>query len=158
MKKTLCVALLFVMLLSGCNMVVTSKDEQQKMIDEAVAQAIQEKENEPAYTLTDVEQKIVDALIIASENFFSPQDLRVVNIEEGWDEESVTVKLSGTTRAGGTNTKTYMLYYQDKYYNNVKIYWPGYIEERSFHLDGEDDYSVKDINLALQEHWESKGL
>lgn len=110
------------------------------------------------------EKRIADALLININDFYQPWSVKVIAVTSiiSMEEDEyrpaydfVGIKISATTKSGGTNSTNYNLYLTDYTLLSQK-YRRGDLVERDYEINS-GNVSVKKINEILNDYYEKKG-
>lgn len=107
--------------------------------------------------LTEDEKKIFDVLMPQLQSFYNPQEVRILAVGRR-NEAGVAIQFSGTNKVGGKITKSYILYYDN--HPSIDTIKKGYFKEQSdsFKVYHDNEFNLKNLNRAIIEYWEEKGL
>ena len=128
MKKRIVIMLLAAtVLLTACDNGNSVQSENSSQID-SVSEKSEATSKSAIESLSDEEKPIFEALIIASDNFYTPQSIKLLSVQNLMRDDTILdgkvwsrdpngqrclIKISGDNRAGGNVNKEYILWTSD---------------------------------------------
>ncbi len=118
--------------------------------------------------LNEDEKVIYNALLVASEQFYNPSGLRILELSKPFENgigvynSHFYVKIQGVNKAGGTITDVFIITTE-----NDEMFGAGDVRDREVSIYPKlteipkelwEEEHVGNINRALKEHWEILGL